>query len=298
MPLSELQSRILVALAQHRNPESYVAGGSVLNRDGPRISQDIDIFHDREAAVAAAAAADVALLEADGYGIGWVHREPGLHAAVVSRNGEATRLEWARDSDFRFFATIRDAVFGYRLHLVDLATNKMLAAAGRREPRDILDLLHIHAHHLPLGAVVWAAVAKDPGFTPESLIAEVRRNSCYRADDFADLASNEPIDAGEVSRRIKASLAEAEHFVSSMPAGKEGLVFLQEGEGRRPRSRSPRLLRGDRRSPPRTLAVVARYRRGDDRSRAAHLIAQRSYRVEIASASARSAGVLMLRNGS
>ena len=67
VPLSELQSRILVALASHRSPESYVAGGSVLNRDGARISQDIDIFHDREAAVAAAAALDAALLETEGY---------------------------------------------------------------------------------------------------------------------------------------------------------------------------------------------------------------------------------------
>jgi hypothetical protein len=32
-------------------------------------------------------------------------------------------------------------VFGYRLHIFDLATNKALAAAGRREPRDVLDLL-------------------------------------------------------------------------------------------------------------------------------------------------------------
>ena len=51
MPLSKIQSEILVLLAAHRNPESYVAGAVPLNRDGPRYSADIDIFHDREESV-------------------------------------------------------------------------------------------------------------------------------------------------------------------------------------------------------------------------------------------------------
>jgi hypothetical protein len=42
--------------AAHRNPESDVAGATALNRNGPRYSGDIDIFHDREEAVAQAAA--------------------------------------------------------------------------------------------------------------------------------------------------------------------------------------------------------------------------------------------------
>jgi len=92
-----------------------------------------------------------------------------------------------RDSDFRFFPTLKDSLFGYRLHVADLATNRALAAAGRREPRDVLDLLYIHERYLPLGAVIWATVAKDPGYSPESLIAEIRRNARYRADDYADL---------------------------------------------------------------------------------------------------------------
>src|ERR1700723_1847075 len=55
------------------------------------------------------------------------------------------------DADFRFFPAIADALFGYRLHVADLATNKALAAAGRREPRDVLDLIYIDERHLPLG---------------------------------------------------------------------------------------------------------------------------------------------------
>ena len=55
MPLSRIQTEILRLLAAHRDPESYVAGAAPLNRDAPRISDDIDVFHDREERVAAAA---------------------------------------------------------------------------------------------------------------------------------------------------------------------------------------------------------------------------------------------------
>lgn len=229
MPLSRLQSDVLLALAAQRNLESYVAGAAALNRDSARFSQDIGIFHDREEAVARAADVDAALLMAKGFGVRWLRREPGVHAADVARQNEATRLEWARDSDFRFFPALRDELFGYRLHVADLATNKALAAAGRREPRDVLDLLFIHEKHLPLGAVIWAAVAKDPGFCPESLIAEIRRNARYLADDYAGLQLTEPVNAAAVSRALRAALAEAEEFARWAPGGSEGVLFLSDG---------------------------------------------------------------------
>jgi hypothetical protein len=230
VPLSKVQSDILLLLASQRDPESYVAGAAPINRDGPRFSDDIDIFHDREEKVATAADADAVLLEKSGFAVSWLRREPGIHGAVVQRNDESTKLEWVRDSDFRFFPTVRDDVFGYVLHPVDIATNKALAAAGRREPRDVLDLLTIHDRHVPLGTVMWAAVAKDPGFSPESLIAEIRRNARYRQDDYADLALTEPVDAGAISQRLRVALADAETFVRAMPAGKEGLLFLKDGQ--------------------------------------------------------------------
>ncbi len=229
VPLSKLQSEILLALAGHRNPESYVAGASVINRDGPRYSADVDIFHDREESVATAADSDAALLAGSGFAVRWLRREPGIHAALVEREGEETRLEWARDSDFRFFATVKDPLFGYRLHMFDLATNKALAAAGRREPRDVIDLITIHDRDIRLGAVIWAAVGKDPGYSPGSLIAEIRRNARYRADDYADLALADPVDAGAVARRFRDMLDEADAFVRKMPVGREGLVFLTNG---------------------------------------------------------------------
>lgn len=48
MPLARIQSDILRLLAAHRDPESYVAGSTLLNVNAPRYSGDIDVFHDRE----------------------------------------------------------------------------------------------------------------------------------------------------------------------------------------------------------------------------------------------------------
>jgi hypothetical protein len=230
VPLSSLQRDVLRTLAAHRNPESYVAGSTPLHRDGPRFSGDIDIFHDREERVAAAAAEDAASLEVAGFTVEWIRREPGIYAASVMREGESTKLEWARDSDFRFFPAMPDELFGYALDLVDIATNKALAAAGRQVPRDVLDLLHIHEKHLPLGAVLWAAVGKDPGYSPEGLAAEIRRNARYRPDEYAALPMAEPIDAATVSSRLRTALDAAEAFMRTMPAGKEGLLFLENGK--------------------------------------------------------------------
>ena len=63
MPLTKIQSGILRLLAAHRDPESYVGGSTPLNRNAPRYSSDIDVFHDREERVATAAREDAGLLE-------------------------------------------------------------------------------------------------------------------------------------------------------------------------------------------------------------------------------------------
>ena len=112
MPLTRFQSLILRLLAAHRNPESYVAGSTPLNRDRPRLSEDIDIFHDREERVALAAAQDTAVLQAEGLEIQWLRREPAIQTAEVLSGNEHTHLEWVADSDFRFFPTVRDELFG------------------------------------------------------------------------------------------------------------------------------------------------------------------------------------------
>lgn len=230
MPLSKIQSDILRLLASQRDPESYVAGATPLNRDAPRYSRDIDVFHDREERVATAAASDAQTLEARGYAIKWIRRMPAIYTAEVTRHTDATRLEWVVDSDFRFFPAMKDETFGYVLHPVDLAANKVMAAAGRREVRDLVDLVTIHQTVLPLGAVVWAAVEKSPGYTPEGLIAEIRRNSNYPAAEWRALITAAPLDPIAITTRLRNALDNAEGFVARMPTEKIGMIFFQAGE--------------------------------------------------------------------
>jgi hypothetical protein len=234
VPLSSLQSAILRLLAEHRDLESYVAGSTYLTRGGSRFSDDIDIFHDREERVARAADEDSAALEKAGLRVSWQRRERTFYQALISQDAASTKLEWVVDSDFRFFPVVKDQDFGYVLHPVDLAANKAMAAAGRREPRDIVDLVSIHEQIIPLGAVIWAAVEKAPGFTPEGLINEIRRNARYTDADFRRVASDPPVDAASTMQRLRQSLDEADAFVARMPTDKIGLLFLKDGEAVQP----------------------------------------------------------------
>lgn len=234
MPLSKIQRDILRLLASHRDPESYVAGSTPLTKNAARYSSDIDVFHDREERVAQAAHQDSICLEEQGYKLRWLRRDPLIYTVLVERDGETTKLEWVADSDFRFFPTIKDETFGYILHPVDLATNKVSAAYGRREPRDLVDLLTIHDRILPLGAVIWASVGKAVGFTPEGIINEIRRTARYTPEDFKRVASDPPVDPAETMRCLREVLAEAEGFVARMPTAQAGLLFLRDGHVEQP----------------------------------------------------------------
>lgn len=237
MPLYNIQRLALEAIAGNRHQGSHIAGGTVINIRGARFSKDIDIFHDlsnndeRVRLLSEAVEADVISLEAAGFEVKWDLKRPEFYRAVIEKDGEKTVLEWVVDSDFRFFDSVPDETFGFRLHIFDLATNKVLAAASRKEPRDVVDLLYIHKNCFSLAAAIWAAPTKDPGYTPESLIEDLRRNCIYRQEDFDRVISNEKLDAREISISLKLALKQAEDFFARMPPGYEGVAFL---EGDRP----------------------------------------------------------------
>jgi hypothetical protein len=130
------------------------------------------------------------------------------------------------DSAFRFFPTQADDLFGYVLHPVDLATNKTSAAADRRVARDVVDLVTIHETILPLGAVVAAACGTFIGTTPEEMLAEITRHSRFTAEEFHVLATEQPIDARGLHRRIRAMIEDAERFVARLPSDDVGVVFM------------------------------------------------------------------------
>ncbi len=235
MPLFKVQAEALAAISANRSPSSHIAGGIAINHVGQRFSKDIDIFHDfgrsanRAKLLEEVVAADAESLINAGFRIVWDTTRQELFRAVITKDSASTTLEWVIDSDFRFFPAIADDIFGYRLHTFDLATNKVLAAASRREPRDLVDLLTIDKSFVSLPAVIWAAPAKDPGYTPESLVEDIRRNGRYVQGDYERVWSEEQLDAGEISRTLKDLLRRAEDFAATMPPGFEGAAFLENG---------------------------------------------------------------------
>jgi hypothetical protein len=227
VPLTDFQRALLALLARNRSPESYLAGGAALHLapNSLRYSNDLDFFHDSEPRVASAFAADEALLKSEGYSVEVELSQPGHIQALVSKNDEATRIDWAHDSAWRFLPPVRDEVGGYLLHEMDLAVNKVLALAGRDEPRDYVDVLWVHDHVLPLGALCWAAGGKDPGLTPRSLVELLKRRGRPRQEDLDRLQLVEPLDVISAKARWLSALEEAEGFVDGRPPEELGCLY-------------------------------------------------------------------------
>ena len=223
-----MHAALLSRIAANRNPESYVAGATVLHLapDTPRYSEDIDLFHDLEDSVAQSAETDEATLRAAGYELSWLLRTPSFHRAVVSTAEEQLKIEWAHDSAYRFFPVQRDDRCGYRLHDADAATNKVLALAGRCEVRDFVDVLHLHATYLSLGALAWAACGKDPGYTPQFLLDYASRHVAYTQADLDRLNLREPLHVGALKQRWLTALEDARATVAALPAAEVGSLYL------------------------------------------------------------------------
>jgi hypothetical protein len=233
MPLTPFQAELLKLLAANRSPDSFVAGGTVLNAapDSPRFSKDLDIFHDAVESVRNCAERDAETLRQQGCTVEWLRREEMFHRGRVARQERQVLLEWSCDSAFRFFPVEADPACGYRLNFFDAATNKVLAMIGRVEPRDYLDTLHIHQHRLSLGAIAWAAAGKDPGVNPVFIVEQARRNAHYRPEDFARIDLAVPLDLPGWSRQWRQATEQALELAVALPAEEVGCLYL-DAEGR------------------------------------------------------------------
>jgi hypothetical protein len=231
MPLTAFQSETLRLLAAHRSPESFLAGGTILNAeaDSPRYSKDLDIFHDVEASVATSAETDAFTLRQAGYEVEWLLRQPLFQRAEVIRLGNRLLIEWLFDSAFRFFPVERDELAGWRLNVHDAATNKLLALMGRGEPRDYLDVLFFHQHHLSLGALCWAAAGKDPGVNPFMILQECQRTTHFRPEQFHELHLAAPLDLQRWKQAWMEGSREAQGLLQRLPAEEVGCLYLDAG---------------------------------------------------------------------
>lgn len=227
MPLTGFQRALLAALAAMPNDDRYLAGGAAMHfaPNSIRYSDDLDFFHDSEARVASAFATDRGTLERAGYTVDVELSLPGFIRAVVRYGQDATRVDWAHDSAWRFMPLVRDALGGLLLHPVDLAINKVLALAGRDEPRDFVDILSVHGSVLPLAALCWSAVGKDPGLTPLSLLELLKRRGRYRPEDFVRLHLAEPFDLPRAKETWLGALGDTEAFVRERPPEECGCLY-------------------------------------------------------------------------
>lgn len=242
MPLTPFQAEVLRLLSRNRSPESYVAGGIALNATEPfRWSVDVDVFHDVEQAVVRASEADVRTLEQSGYTVERELWTPTYRKAWVRRKDDGAKLEWCQDSAWRFFPIEADELLGWRLHRFDAITNKALALAGRSETRDVVDLV-ANAPAFPLHAVIWAACAKDAGYTPLFLLNQMLRNARLDAAELREMgASFTPVELKtrwldlsataqqEIDRAIAAGIEPALAFVTP-----EGAIAWFDRPGCRP----------------------------------------------------------------
>lgn len=233
MPLTTFQRQLLAVLSAEPSEDlGYLAGGAALHFEphSTRFSRDLDFFHDSVERVALAFQRDSARLAASGYAMQSIISQPGFVRAIVTRGDESTRVDWAHDSAWRFMPLVRDSLGGLLLHPVDLAINKVLALVGRDEARDFVDVLFVHNRILPLGALCWAAVGKDPGFTPLSLLELLKRQGRYRPADFARLDLSEPFDLVTAKVAWRAALEAAEAFCTTSPPDEIGCLYWSRSQ--------------------------------------------------------------------
>ncbi len=234
MPLSAIQAKVLGLIAGNRSPESHLAGatGILISPKSPRISHDLDLFHASEAAVAAAYKKDVERMSEDGLAVEVLISQPGFIRSRVSDDEDSLLVDWAHDSIWRFFETVRLENIGCVLHPVDLAVNKVLALVGRDEPRDFIDVIYVHETVLPLKALIWAASGKDPGLNPLMILGLLERKVFIGDPEIKRLDLVKHISAPELNRDWKNALAEAKPWIEQRSAEEAGSLYLDPGTGR------------------------------------------------------------------
>ncbi len=243
MALTPFQRGLCRTLAHSRAAssaakQSYVAGGVALNQtlDAPRLSRDVDLFHDTLEALDATWNSDRALLQQAGYSVETIRERPGFVEAEVWREQDGLHqsvlVQWVRDSAFRFFPLLPHPDFGLTLHPLDLATNKVLALVGRIEVRDWVDALTCHHKVAPLGLLSWAACGKDEGWNPQLILDEASRNARASREEMEEIEwEGEPPDFALMKQEWREALATARDTIRLLPPEEIGKAVLESDGG-------------------------------------------------------------------
>lgn len=164
--LTRAQRRVIAAVMALLESDGFVmAGGAALVASGvsDRPTKDLDAFSSTCAEVDVAAERLRTDLVEQGY-IVEVVRSSDSFAQLVVASGRLRRSEIAVDlgRDAQLFESVSTPL-GPALSVRELAANKILAAFGRHEPRDLVDLAAI-ARVGSVDEAFAGAARKDPGF--------------------------------------------------------------------------------------------------------------------------------------
>jgi hypothetical protein len=227
MPVTPFQAKIAKLLSVNRSDDSYLAGGAALHFEpnSIRFSQDLDYFHDSEIKVAQSYESDLKLLSKANISVSVEMHQPGYIRVIARQGKDATKIEWAHDSAWRFLPTIFFEDRGYCLQPIDLAINKVLALAGRDEARDFLDVMHADQTILAMPGLVWAACGKDPGFSPDSLLELLRRKGKYQASDFKPLKLNFEINLQHLKQQWLSAIDRTFDALQYLPTSEVGCLY-------------------------------------------------------------------------
>jgi len=228
--LTAYQRTILRVLADNRRrtPGSYVAGGLAFNfvLGTPRVSRDIDIFHDTVEALLASWTVDRQVLEASGYRVTPLRELKTFIEASVVRDGELTEIQWGVDSSYRFFPLQENETTGFTLHPLDLAANKLSALVGRTEPRDWIDIITAVRDLQPFACLLSAACGKDPGFSPTSMLEYVARRHYNQTEIDAKVQPHGLYDAAELCLFWHETVESTREVLKAFPAEQAGKAVM------------------------------------------------------------------------
>jgi hypothetical protein len=199
MPVSQLHGQVAaVALRAAAGPGFALGGGNALMAHGviDRLTQDVDLFTDRETGVEAAAGAVQAALRAAGYAAERADMSAGIAGlfdgmsdglaewTITAPGGQQMLLQMA------YFDRARQPVimeFGPVLDIEDVVGGKVSALASRAVPRDYLDTAAALDRYT-VAELIGFARRLDPGLTDRDFADAGRRLDQVADGWFASLS--------------------------------------------------------------------------------------------------------------
>lgn len=237
MPLTDLQRMVVKTLRPFRTVHTFVGGGAALNYEWPRLSDDMDIFHDYRNLLPDSAEPELQALRKAGFSVEITNNDQLMVEVILRKYGFETKVQWLDEPETcrRFFPALEDEDFGFRLHQADVAVNKVLCASRRRSaPRDAVDLVSIVRRYSPLGPLIWAVTGKTPDLTPPRIIREIRSVAFGYSDEEIRAVRMED-DSAITRRELRDTLGPAldkarEYCEEVAPIEYGGCLFVDASE--------------------------------------------------------------------